>query len=255
MTPSGIITLTTDFGLEDPFVGILHGVILGRCPAARVVDLTHGVAPQAIAEAAFWLERSFRWFPAGSVHVAVVDPGVGTDRAALVVQAQGHVFVAPDNGLLGAIAREPGAITHAIDVARLGLPVPSRTFHGRDVFAPVAAELAAGRLDPGDVGPPARALSRSRRRGWRTAQREHRPVISIDHFGNLMTDISAAELRRFERPAIEVGSREVPVAALSRCSPWASRSPWSARSTRSKLPARTGMRPISSVPSPECRSC
>ena len=103
--PSGVVTLTTDFGLTDPFVGIMHGVILSRIPAAsrtalRIVDLTHGIPPQDVRSAAFHLAHSWRWFPEGSVHVAVVDPGVGSSRRILVALDRGHAFVAPDNGLL-----------------------------------------------------------------------------------------------------------------------------------------------------------
>ena len=124
---SGVITLLTDFGTDDPFVGVMKGVILGRFPSARIVDLTHGIAPQDVAHGAFWLERSFRWFPAGTVHVAVVDPGVGTARAALAVRAAGHVFVGPDNGLLaGVIACDRAAEVRAIDITLLGLPSAER---------------------------------------------------------------------------------------------------------------------------------
>lgn len=203
-SPSGVITLLTDFGLSDPFVGVMHGVILSRFPAGRVVDLSHGVAPQAVDEAAFWLERSYRWFPPGSVHVVVVDPEVGTARAALVVAAHERFFVAPDNGLLGEIAHTLDAEVRHVDLERVGLGPPSRTFHGRDVFAPLAAELAAGRLAFEGVGPPGGARRLSPAAGPR--------VVSVDRFGNLITDIEASALAAFARPVVVVAGRELPIA-------------------------------------------
>src|SRR5436190_5068192 len=101
--PSGVITLLTDFGVQDPFVGQMKGVILGRFREARVVDLSHGIEPGDVREGGFWLERSWSWFPKGTVHVAVVDPGVGTARAALAACAHHHWFVGPDNGLLAPV--------------------------------------------------------------------------------------------------------------------------------------------------------
>lgn len=204
MAPSGLITLLTDFGLSDPFVGVMHGVILSRFPSARVVDLCHGVAPQAVDEAAFWLTRSERWFPPGTVHVAVVDPEVGTARAALVIAVRERLFLAPDNGLAGELAHEPGAEVRHVDLARVGLSEPSRTFHGRDVFAPLAAELGAGRLRFEDVGPRGAARRLELPPGPR--------VVSVDRFGNLVTDIAASALRSFARPVVVVAGREVPLA-------------------------------------------
>jgi len=197
------IALLTDFGLRDPFVGLMHAVIAARIPDARIIDLSHGVAPQAVDEAAFWLERSFQWFPRGTVFVAVVDPEVGTARAALVVSAHERVFVGPDNGLLGELAHAPGAEVRHIDIQKLGLAEPSRTFHGRDVFAPVAAELAAGRVAVADVGP----LGTARRLEVFGSR-----VVSIDRFGNLVTNIEARELAGLARPVVVVAGREVPVA-------------------------------------------
>lgn len=203
MHASGIVTLLTDFGLVDPFVGLLHGVVLSRFPAAKIVDLCHGVAAQDVRQAAFYLEKSYRWFAPGTVHVAVVDPGVGTDRAALAMEAGGHRFVAPDNGLLGPIAALADAHAHRIDLEALGLPEPSRTFHGRDVFAPVAALLAADRKQVSDLGP----LVTPRR----LEPTAGHTIVCVDRFGNLITDIPADELERFERPLVELEDARVPL--------------------------------------------
>ena len=186
-----VVALLTDFGLTDPFVGIMKGVVLSRCPEATIVDLTHGVAPQAVVEGAFWLERSVDWLPRGAIVVAVVDPGVGTARCPLVLEALGRIFIGPDNGLLGPVAaRDQAHRAHVIDAESLGLEVPSRTFHGRDVFAPVAAELAAGRLSPSGVGPraerfEAKPLPRATVKGAIVTG----TVVTVDRFGNLITSI------------------------------------------------------------------
>ena len=152
----GVLTLTTDFGHKDPFVGVMKGRIYERFPAARIVDLTHEILAHWPAEAGFWLARSYHYFPVGTVHVAVVDPGVGTARDIAVVEAGGHVLLAPDNGLLAPVAsRSPDAVVRRLDAARLGafgLGRPSATFHGRDIFAPLAAELAAGRTTAAELG-------------------------------------------------------------------------------------------------------
>src|SRR5688572_18397935 len=142
MKMSGVITITTDFGHQGPFVGVMKGVMLSRLPEARIVDLTHEIVVHWPAEAGFWLARAFEYFPSGSVHVAVVDPGVGTSREIIAVGAAGHVFLAPDNGLLAPlVARHPDAVIIRIDfsgLARFGIHHASATFHGRDIFAPLA---------------------------------------------------------------------------------------------------------------------
>lgn len=203
------ISLLTDFGLRDPFVGVMKGVIATRCPNARVIDLTHAIRPQAVAEGAFWLARSYPWLPPGSIHVAVVDPGVGTARRALVVEESGHRFVAPDNGLLdGVLTARSRCFT--VDVAALGLPVPSRTFHGRDVFAPVAAEIASGRLTPDAVGPET-AVRRASGEPPRTSDGVVvGRVAVIDHFGNIISDIDAQSLG-FSSAVIEMGEARAPL--------------------------------------------
>jgi S-adenosyl-L-methionine hydrolase (adenosine-forming) len=210
--PSGVITLTTDFGLEDPFVGVMKGRILAGFAPARIVDLTHAVPPQRPLEAGFWLSRCFEYFPEGTVHLAVVDPGVGTARSILCTVAGGHALLAPDNGLLGLLAaRYPDAPTVELAPARLaalGIERVSATFHGRDIFAPVAAELASGRCVPEALGelralPPASTVSASQ---GGPAFLEG-TVVTVDHFGNLITDIDARALERFEHPQVRIAGR------------------------------------------------
>ncbi|HEX7374371.1 MAG TPA: SAM-dependent chlorinase/fluorinase, partial [Steroidobacteraceae bacterium] len=212
---SGVITLTTDFGLKDPFVGVMKGQVLRRFLEARIVDLTHEIVAHWPAEAGFWLARSFRYFPAGTVHVAVVDPGVGSSREIAVVETEGHLFLAPDNGLLGALvdrATEPLVQRRLASTvpATLGIQKVSATFHGRDIFAPIAAEIAAGRLLPAALGEVVTDLIP----GWieepaRTAAQVSGVVVTVDHFGNLITNIDAQLVEGFAHPVVRVGGREL----------------------------------------------
>jgi S-adenosyl-L-methionine hydrolase (adenosine-forming) len=213
---SGVITVTTDFGHQGPFVGVMKGCILRRFPAARIIDLTHEIVVHWPAEAGFWVARAFPFFPPGTVHVAVVDPGVGTSRDILAAEAAGHFFLAPDNGLLANVmSRCPEGRVMRLTTAslgRLGIDHPSATFHGRDIFAPLAAELAAGRCTPGDLGEPVETLVPS----W-VEDPAVEPasvagvVISIDHFGNLITNIDAGLLERFRVPVVHAGSHAFPL--------------------------------------------
>src|SRR5947209_8968169 len=139
MKPSGIVTLLTDFGLDDAYVGAMKGAILTMHPKTTIIDLSHGVRPFAVLQGAFLLDSAWRSFPVGSVHVAVVDPGVGTDRKAIAFKAADHFFVGPDNGLFTFLT-EPISETVALATP----PEAAPTFHGRDVFGPVAARLASG---------------------------------------------------------------------------------------------------------------
>ena len=147
------ITLTTDFGDHDPYVGIMKGVILGVAPDAKIVDLTHEIPPQNIREAAYALQSARAYFAAGTVHLAVVDPGVGSDRRPLLVTTGQDSFVGPDNGLLSFALELQDAQAWALDKPEYWLPDVSRTFHGRDIFAPVAAHVALG-VPPAAVGTP-----------------------------------------------------------------------------------------------------
>ncbi len=224
--PSGIVTLLTDFGHRDPFVGMVKGVILQRFPAARIVDLTHEIPPQDVRAGAYWLARSYAGFPAGTVHLAVVDPGVGTSRALVVAEARGHWLVAPDNGLCAELAARDGlARVHAIDRVACRLGAPSRTFHGRDLLAPVAAMLARGELSPSAVGPATRLEGPTWERAVERPAGIEGRVIVRDRFGNLLTDVpsQAVEQLAHERgslPAQAPRCAEVVVCIGDRAVPW-----------------------------------
>lgn len=189
-----VITLTTDFGVSDHYVGTMKGVILLRCPDARIVDITHGIAPFSISGAAYTIDQSAPYFPLGTVHVVVVDPGVGTERKAIVIDALGQVFVGPDNGVFTQIlARDPQARTFEVTNRDLALPNASATFHGRDLFAPVAAAVANGSISLQKVGPilkqpemiPDLKPVQAGEAQWRGR------ILSIDHFGNVITNFSS----------------------------------------------------------------
>ena len=218
VAPSGVITITTDFGHQGPFVGVMKGRILGRFPGARLIDLTHEILVHWPAEAGFWLTRAFPYFPAGTVHVAVVDPGVGTARDIVAVSAAGHLFLAPDNGLLAPLlARHRDAEAVRLrpqGLARLGITRASATFHGRDIFAPVAAELAAGHCRMHELGEPAAPDSLAP--AWVDEPAVESAsvsgvVITIDHFGNLITNIDAVLIERFRLPLVHAGPHAFPL--------------------------------------------
>ena len=189
-----IVTFTSDFGHQDWFVGVVHGVVLGLAPDAHVVDLHHGIQPGAIGRGAFVLEAAAPDFPPGTVHLAVVDPGVGTDRRALAVSARGQFFVGPDNGLLEWALAAPDAIVHSLTEEQWFRRPVSRTFHGRDVFAPVAAHLARG-VPVSTFGERVRnpvRLQKPQPVLHDGALEGH--VVAIDRFGNALTDLTAETL-------------------------------------------------------------
>jgi hypothetical protein len=192
-----IVTLLTDFGLDDPFVGIMKGVLLRHAPDAVMIDLTHAVAPQDVRGAAVRLEAATPWFPHQAVHLVVVDPGVGTARRAIAVTTEsGHRFVAPDNGVLSlAMDRAGCAPREAVE-----LPVPdgaAATFHGRDVFAPAAGRLAAGATID-QLGEPIEPASLVRLEPSPILELAggalRLEVLTIDHFGNLMLNATPADV-------------------------------------------------------------
>jgi S-adenosylmethionine hydrolase len=193
---SGVVTLLTDFGVTDPFVGVMKGVLLKEQRSLEVIDLTHGIAPGAIAAGAFWLERSYRYFPAGTVHCAVVDPGVGSARAAMVVSAEHHYFVGPDNGLLAEVTLKAAHVeARAIDLVRHGLSGASSTFHGRDVFAVIAGRLAAQKLAFAEVGELQHLQVPSPIPGVVSEGDGFvGTLLTSDRFGNLITSLRASEV-------------------------------------------------------------
>ena len=187
--PSRLITLTTDFGQADHFVGVMKGVILGIAPRARIVDISHEIAPYNVTDASFIIAQAWRYFPKGTIHVVVVDPGVGSSRRPLLAEGGGHFFVAPDNGVLSLVYETSPHKVRAISNPKLMRKEISRTFHGRDVFAPAAAHLAMG-------SPPARfgKLIRDYVRSWGTkplqlnGQLWRGTILYIDRYGNLITN-------------------------------------------------------------------
>jgi hypothetical protein len=212
--PSGVITITTDFGHKGPFAGVMKGVILSRFRDARIVDLAHDIPAQWPPEAGFWVSRSYSWFPAGTVHLAIVDPGVGTERDILLVEADEHVFIAPDNGLLGPLldSAEAPRVFRLLPgkTKALNLMTPSATFHGRDIFAPVAAEIAAGRVTPEDIGEPISEWAP----GWldepeASADKVSGVIVTIDAFGNLISNIDAHLIEGFREPVANIAGHQI----------------------------------------------
>lgn len=202
MRQSPIVALLTDFGLRDPYVGVMKGVILSICPAARVVDLCHEIPPQDIAAGSRALTANYRYFPEGSIFIAIVDPGVGSERAAVALRADDRLFLGPDNGLLAGLDVERAV---AIRNKAVMLNPVSRTFHGRDIFAPAAAHLARGvKLDY--LGPPIeglRELDLPQPRVTRAGVVGE--VVWIDRFGNLVTNITSDRFK--EGAAVRLGRR------------------------------------------------
>ena len=197
--PSGCITLTTDFGVLSPFVGMMKAVIHSKFAEAKVIDLFHGVTLFHPEEAGFWLGYGFVYSPTGSVHIAVVDPGVGSDRDIIVAECDGHVFMAPDNGLLSqAFADRNDVVYRALDLKYVEDWLPhniSSTFHGRDIFAPVAAGLASGKLACDRCGPEAVSIVPSKLPCVKyDVDTVEGVVISIDHYGNVISNIEAGRI-------------------------------------------------------------
>ena len=187
-----LITLTSDFGLHDAYVGIMKGVILTIAPEARLIDITHSISPQDVMEAAFVLKNAIPYFPPNTIHLAVVDPGVGTERRAIAIRKDQHWFVGPDNGLFSLVLNgtPPDEIVELNDPTYWLTDQPSDTFHGRDIFAPIAANLALEK--PLNVlGTPIESIKplnwvlpiadKEGIRGW---------VVHVDRFGNCITNIS-----------------------------------------------------------------
>jgi len=216
---TSLITLTTDFGAGSPYVAAIKGVILGMNPAAQLIDISHEIPPQDVRHAAIVWAESTPWFPAGAIHVAVIDPGVGTARRLIYAHLGDQHYLAPDNGVLSLLAKRHRP-TRIIELANAEywLPEVSHTFHGRDILAPVAAQLSSG-LEPERLGP---ALSQVQTLDW------PEPVVTenciegavrwVDRFGNLITNITASMLapgRSAGRLTIDCAGHEI--AAVTEC--------------------------------------
>lgn len=202
-----VITLTTDFGLADEFVASMKGVILSLAPGTTIVDISHLVAHGDIREGTFLLRRTYPFFPAGTVHCAVIDPGVGTDRKILAIKSAGQIFVAPDNGLLSPVLQDTDNLETIYNVSNRSLyrSRVSKTFHGRDVMAPVAAQLASG-LNIKEVGEQLNSddcVLLPHKQCQIQPNKLIGEIIHIDRFGNMCTNITLSELANLS-PSLDV---------------------------------------------------
>lgn len=204
MLPAKTVTLTTDFGLNDPYVAEIKGTILGICPTAVIVDVTHNVENFNIRMGAYMLASASPYFSVGTIHVAVVDPGVGTQRRPLIVQTERSIFVGPDNGLL-ILAAEAQGVTciRKIESQRFMLPHVSSTFHGRDIFAPAAAHIANG-VPLEEFGPEiSDVIKPSFAKVTRNKDTYVGEVLHVDGFGNIITNIHAKDIDHIKEGALQ----------------------------------------------------
>jgi S-adenosyl-L-methionine hydrolase (adenosine-forming) len=222
--PPPILTLTTDFGLSEHYVGVMKGVILGICPRAQLVDISHQVTPFEIAEGAYLIAQAYRYFPKKTVHVLVVDPGVGSTRRPILMEAAGQYFIAPDNGVLSMVFSREKHKVRLISNSRYFLNPVSRTFHGRDIFAPVAAHLAAG-VTPARFG---KLITDFLRPSFEKPQQTGKHswvgrILKIDHFGNLITNFHVDDFPDLEQRDFHLAIGGVEISSLlrtySECAP------------------------------------
>jgi hypothetical protein len=210
-----VVALLTDFGLQDHYVGAIKGVVLGVCPDVTLIDITHQIPPQDIRAGALELAAAYRFFPPGTIFVAVVDPGVGSKRRALAAQAGGYSFVGPDNGIFSVVFSEapPSTIVELVET-RYFRPAVSRTFEGRDRFAPVAGWLARG-VPLEDLGPRLDAYTTmsftTARRAGHVTEGE---VVRVDRFGNLITNITDVMLRAMDPPLTVAAGEHAGIAVV-----------------------------------------
>ena len=205
-----LVALLSDFGLQDHYVGVMKGQILRHCPGAQLVDISHQVSPQSIDEGAYFLEQSVSYFPRGTVFLCVVDPGVGSERKAVALRAGGHFFVAPDNGLLGRALDRLGG---AQEIVELSQPEQrSATFHGRDIFAPAAGKLAAGKTLKSLGSPLADLVKLPKSTTIFRSEELEVTVLSVDRFGNVIFDFPKARQWEPLRPgnSFHIRARELP---------------------------------------------
>jgi S-adenosylmethionine hydrolase len=220
----GCIALTTDFGISDPYVGVMKGVIAGINPNAHVIDMCHNVEPQNISHGSMLLSTSYAYFPSGTIHLAVVDPGVGTDRAPLIVVTPKAYFVVPDNGLISGVLHKymnkmelrSGRVTvpdqckaFKITKSDLFLNPLSKTFHGRDIFAPIAAHMSLG-LSPNHLGTPVETVvSNDIFPVVHADGKIIGSVVYVDHFGNLITNIENNMLDAFSSVTVQISGHRI----------------------------------------------
>jgi len=219
-----IVTLLTDFGTDDEYVGVMKGVILSLHPEAAIVDITHSISPQDVVQAAFSLEAAYLYFPAGTVHLVVVDPGVGTERSIIALKARDQFFVAPDNGVLSRIIKSemPSTLVRVENSAYF-LDTVSQTFHGRDIIAPVGAHISTG-TDLNQLGAILQANELLTLKNIdcvvNAGGEIMGKVISIDRFGNLITNIHCHNLQAHcpdKKPAeIEIAIRDDVIKGVSK---------------------------------------
>jgi S-adenosyl-L-methionine hydrolase (adenosine-forming) len=209
-----VITLLTDFGLRDGYVGVMKGVIWKICPDAQIADITHFIPPQNIRQGAVALARTVKYFPCGTVHIAVVDPGVGTSRKPLAAEVDGHYYIGPDNGLFSLVFQEAESRGlkcrfYSLDKPEFWLPEISRVFHGRDIFAPAGAHLAKG--------VPLEAMGSPLKDPLRLSNPEPKlqgnawigEVFTIDNFGNIATNISSRHLQGKSAATVKIGGETI----------------------------------------------
>ena len=210
--PRPIVTLTTDFGKQDGYVGAMQGVILNICPAATIVSISHDIPPQQVRTAAFVLYQAFGYYPPHTVHCVVVDPGVGSKRRAMAVRTSQGIFVGPDNGVFSLVLAAQGVnVLEAVTLTNpdYQLARVSATFHGRDIFAPAAAHIADG-VPLSKLGPSAINLVRFFDEVDPTGQTPRKSrIIHIDHFGNLILDLSGRDLDNPDQVTFTAGDREI----------------------------------------------
>lgn len=209
MSEIKIITLITDFGIDDPYVGIMKGVILNINPSVLMVDITHSISPGDIIGASLILKESIDYFPPDTIHLVVVDPGVGTSRRPIAVKTEKYIFVGPDNGVLWPAIKMPGATIIHLNEKRYFLEHISNTFHGRDIFAPVCAHISKG-IPPDKMGDEIKdpiLISAPEPLVEKDILRGH--IIRVDRFGNIITNISGEQVVKFlkgKTPIIHVGN-------------------------------------------------
>ncbi len=210
---SAIITLTSDFGSRDAFAGSVKGVILKINPDVQIVDISHEIAPQDVWEAAFTLKSAYSYFPKGTVHLAVVDPGVGSGRRPIIVVTDGYYFVGPDNGLFSLIYQEETRIrVHHATSSHYFLPNPGPTFHGRDIFAPVAAWLTKG-IPSGSFGEEITDYMKLNVPvPQKTANGIDGHAVHIDRFGNVITNITFRDIQAVLPEGADIGTPSISVA-------------------------------------------